>query len=113
MEIAFAEWLVAMEPITPRILSLSWIASSRRLRTRVPTPSARQYPSAFSSHVLQPPVGERKLPRLKPAKRSGVVIMLAPPASAMPHSFDFSDRHANWIHNALAEQAASTLALGP
>ena len=52
METALAEWLVAVAGMTPRMLSLSASASSGRCITTDPTPSARQYPSAWQSHVL-------------------------------------------------------------
>ncbi len=42
MEIAFAEWLVAVSRMTPRMRSLSARASSSRFRITVPIPSPRQ-----------------------------------------------------------------------
>lgn len=49
----------------------------------VATPSPRQKPSAVSSNVLQEPVLEQNCARLSPAKRSGVVMILRPPATAV------------------------------
>src|ERR1700709_2512684 len=105
IDIASAEWLVAVPNITARMLSLSASASSNLFKTTVPTPSALQYPSAFASKVLQPPVLERNIPRLRPAKISGAVRTFTPPARAVSHSPAHRDVQAIWIAASEEEQA--------
>src|ERR1700685_3570443 len=95
------------------MLSLSCKASSSLFKTRTPTASPRQYPSASSRNVLQPPVGDRKPPPLRAECQKGVAMMFEPPAIAVSQSRFISALNASPTAVAAEPQAESTQVVAP
>ncbi|AKA09222.1 hypothetical protein SAZ_40845 [Streptomyces noursei ZPM] len=106
-------WLMA-EP--RRTASTGWplrCASESRSTRTMPTPSARVMPSAASENALQRPSWARARCRLNAMNGLGVVMTVAPPATARVLSPLRSDWQARCSATSEEEQAVSTVTAGP
>ena len=101
----------AVPAITACTRSPSASASSSRLSTSIPPPSARTYPSARAENVWQRPVGDVIDACAAPIEKPGLRRMLTPPARPSRVRPDASIAHTSWMAVSDAEHAVSTVML--